>query len=39
MQKQMEKSEEEFRKQFDPTSNSFHGGSNVPVPLNGEKIP
>ena len=39
MQKQMEQSEEEFRKQFDPNSESYHKGLNVPVPLNGQKIP
>jgi hypothetical protein len=38
-QKLAEQSEEEFRKQFDPTSETFHGGSNMPVPLNGDRIP
>lgn len=34
-----EQSEEEFRKQFDPHSESFHGGLTTPVPLNGDRVP
>jgi hypothetical protein len=35
----VQQSEAAFRKQFDPNSATFHGGSNVPVPLKGERIP
>ena len=34
-----QQSEEEFRRQFDPTSISYHGGDPTTVPLNGERIP
>lgn len=34
-----QESDEAFRKQFDPTSNSYHGGIQTPVPLNGDRVP
>lgn len=34
-----EQSDAAFRDQFDPNSKEFHGGSQIPVPLNGERIP
>ena len=35
----MQQSEEEFRKQFDPTSPNYHGGNQAPVPIGGNRIP
>jgi len=35
----MQESEQEFRKQFDPTSPSFHGGSEAVVPTGGDRVP
>ena len=35
----MQQSEEEFRKQFDPNSASFHGGSQTVVPTGGDSVP
>lgn len=33
--KMAQESEQEFRKQFNPNEEGYHGGSTVPVPLNG----
>lgn len=30
-----QESDEAFRQQFDPSSNTYHAGIQVPVPLNG----
>lgn len=35
----MQESEQEFRKQFDPTSPSFHGGLQTTVPTGGDRVP
>lgn len=32
-------SQEEFKRQFDPSSASFHGGIHVVVPTGGDRIP
>lgn len=39
LQKDMIESEQEFRSQFDPTSESYHKGIQVPVPLGGKRVP
>ena len=31
--------DEDFRKQFDPNSITYHGGSQEAVPLGGQRIP
>jgi hypothetical protein len=35
----MQESEEEFRKQFDPSYPGFHGGSQAIVPTGGDRVP
>ena len=35
----MQQSEQAFRAQFDPNSPEFHGGSTVPVPTGGDRVP
>lgn len=35
----MEESEQEFKKQFDPTSESFHKGDTRAVPVGGQRVP
>jgi hypothetical protein len=39
LQKDMLESEEEWRKQFDPTSESYHKGSSSLVPTGGVRVP
>jgi hypothetical protein len=35
----MEESSEEFKKQFDPNSASYHGGIQTVVPTGGDRVP
>lgn len=39
LQKMQQQSDEEFRKQFDPNSDTYHKGSIEPVPLGGDRVP
>lgn len=39
LQKDMEQSEQEFKKQFDPTSETFHKGVTTSVPTGGQRVP
>lgn len=39
MQDLQKESDEAFRKQFDPTSETFHHGSQEPVPTGGDRVP
>lgn len=34
-----EESDKAFREQFDPNSANYHGGPQIPVPLNGARVP
>ena len=39
MAQKMQESEEEFRKQFDPSSASYHAGNQTIVPTGGDRVP